>query len=71
MTSEFCLDLAQPNPTPLNAVTIDAKNVEVHHTPMLIDDFLYALRFQRFHNTTNQRVLADADTSSTKANVFE
>ena len=38
---------------------------------MLVDDLLDALRFQRLDNTTKQGVLADTDTSATKADIFE
>ena len=69
--SELPFDLVQPIPTPLNAVTIDAKDEQVHHTSVLIEDFLDALRLQRFDNTTKQGIMADADSHLSKTNVFK
>ena len=68
---ELGFDLVQPDPPPKNAITIDAKDEEVHHTPMLVDDLSDALRFQRLDHTTKQGVLADADTSAAKTDIFE
>ena len=69
--SELPFDLAQPNSTSVNAVTIDAKDEEVHHTPVLVDDFLDALRLQRFDNSAKQRVVADANPRLSKTDVFK
>ena len=71
IASELPFDLIQPNPTPLNTVTIDAKDEEVHHTPVLVDDFLDALRLQRFDNTAKQRVMADANPCLSETNAFK
>ena len=68
---ELAFDLVQPNPPSLNAVAIDAKDEEVHHTPMLVDDLLDALRFQRLDNAAKQGVLANADPRLSKSDIFK
>ena len=71
IASELGFDLVQPDPPPLNTVTIDAKDEEIHHTPVLVDDFLNAFRFQGFDNSPKQGVMADADTRTSTTDGFK
>ena len=57
--SKLGLELVQPRAPPLVSIAIDAKDEDVRHPSMLLDDLPSALRVQRLTNTAKQWILAD------------